>query len=106
MELVANMKDKRLIKLSAVFLTIGFLCSCAPIEQPEPIKIIRTERIVADENPLPGTVSEEFVEEMRDNVKVPGQIDPTGTYYRLPHQTIYEIRPGRYQQQRESNGKN
>lgn len=46
---------------------------------------------------VPGTVSEPWVETMHDTVKVQGQLDPTNTYYRAPHQTVVEIRPGKYQ---------
>ncbi len=88
----------------ALFLAYS-LSSCAPIEQPAPIKIIKQERIIAQENPVPGTVEEEYVEKMLDTVEVPGQLDPTGTYYRKPHKTIYEIRPGRYQQLEYPNSK-
>jgi hypothetical protein len=29
-------------------------------------------------------------------VQVPGQIDPTNTYYRSQHKTVVENRPGKY----------
>ena len=48
-------------------------------------------------NPVPGTVSEVWVEPMYDTIKVPGQLDPSATYYRLPHRTVTEIRPERFQ---------
>ncbi len=80
-------------------LTLSVLVSgCSKQEIPAPIKIIKKQRLVAQENPVPGTVDEAWVEKMHDTVKIPGQLDPTGTYYRLPHKTIYEIRPGRYQE--------
>jgi len=75
-----------------------FVVGCSKQEVPPPIKIIKKERLVVQENQVPGTVDEAWVETMYDTVKVPGQLDPTGTYYRLPHKTIYEIRPGRYQE--------
>ena len=53
--------------------------------------------IEADENPVPGTVQSVYVEEHRDVVVVPGQVDETNTYYRAPHKTVYEVRPGRVQ---------
>ena len=49
------------------------------------------------ENKVPGTVSQPWVEQMHDQIEVPGSIDPTNTYYRPPHKTVVEIRPGRFQ---------
>lgn len=49
------------------------------------------------EDKVPGTVTEAWVEPMYEHVKVPGQLDPTSTYYRAPHKTMVEIRPGRFQ---------
>lgn len=58
------------------------------------------ERIVieAQENAVPGTVNGVWQEPIIDTVRVPGQIDPQGTYYRAPHQTIVEVQPGRVQE--------
>jgi len=58
---------------------------------------------VVYENSLRGTVTQEWAETMHDTVKVPGQIDPTNTYYRTPHQTVVEIRPGKYSETRYDN---
>jgi hypothetical protein len=46
---------------------------------------------------VPGTHEDAWVEAMYDSVRVPGSIDPKGIYYRQGHNTIYEIRPGKYQ---------
>ena len=54
--------------------------------------------VEVQENKVPGTVTEPWVEPMYDTVRVPGQLDPTGTYYRKGHQTVVEIRPGRLQE--------
>ncbi len=60
-----------------------------------------TEQVLieAQENPVPGTVKDVWAEPMYDTVRVPGQIDPTNTYYRLPHKTVVEIRQHRFQRQ-------
>lgn len=52
--------------------------------------------VVVPEAKLHGTVTETWAEPMYDTVKMEGQIDPTNTYYRAPHQTVVEIRPGKY----------
>lgn len=62
-----------------------------------------TELVEIVENPVPGTVTQPWVEPMYDTVKVPGQLDRTGTYYRLPHETVVEIRSDRYQFQQYPN---
>ncbi len=49
------------------------------------------------ENPIPGTVEQNWVEPMPDVVKVPGGLDPTGTYYLPEHNEVVEIRPGRFE---------
>jgi hypothetical protein len=50
-----------------------------------------------EKEPVPGTVEDVYVEPMYDTVRVPGQLDPNGVYYRPSHKTIYEIRPGKFQ---------
>lgn len=75
-------------RILLVTILIGLGCS-----QIQPVK----ERIYVEENQVPGTVEEPWVEPMYDTVQVPAQVDPTGTYYRPSHQTIVEIRPGRVQ---------
>lgn len=78
-----------------------FLTSCAssvePIASEEPQIIVREKEVVVSENDIIGTSNELWSEEMIDTVKVPGQVDPSDTYYRLPHKTIYRIRPGKVQ---------
>lgn len=56
----------------------------------QPINELERERV-------PGTVDDLWVETMVDTVRVPAQIDPHGVYYRPSHNTLAEIRPGRYQ---------
>ena len=46
---------------------------------------------------VPGTVNDLWVEPMIDQVRVPGQIDAKGVYYRPSHNTLAEIRHGRFQ---------
>ena len=50
-----------------------------------------------ERDPVPGTVNDVWVEPMIDTVRVPGQIDPKGVYYRKGHTAVVEIRPGRIQ---------
>ena len=56
----------------------------------EPINELERERV-------PGTVDDAWAEPMIDTIRVPGQLDPNGIYYRPSHETVVEIRPGRYQ---------
>lgn len=65
----------------------------------EPI-ILPAERIVLEvqESPPHGTVTDVWEEPMYDTIRVPAQLDPTGTYYRPSHKTVVEIRPGRNQE--------
>ena len=77
--------------MKRIILAIVFLCfGCS---RTQPVK----EHVFVEENVVPGTVTEPWVEPMHDTVQVPAQVDPTNTYYRPSHQTIVEIRPGRVQ---------
>ena len=62
-------------------------------------QIVRKE-IAVPENEVPGTVQERWVEQMPDVVKVPGKLDPTGTYYLPEHETVVEVRPKRTEPER------
>lgn len=76
----------------------GAACSSTPRRvQPERIIVKSAENDIML-NTVPGTVRDVWAEKMVDQVRVPGQIDPRGVYYRKPHETLIEVRPGRYQQ--------
>ncbi|MCC6934043.1 MAG: hypothetical protein IT292_12465 [Deltaproteobacteria bacterium] len=76
-------------KITSLALVV-LLTSCSLSTVPE-------EQIIVKESPVPGTITEPWTETMYDSVKVPAQLDPTGTYYRPTHQTVVEVRPGRVQ---------
>lgn len=57
----------------------------------------RSVEVIAEENKIPGTVTGVWAEQMFDSIQMPGQLDPTQTYYRPPHRSVVEIRPDRYQ---------
>jgi hypothetical protein len=82
--------------------TIFSGCACLSCQQSRqeshpvaPAPVAAPQKVVYENN-IRGTVTQPWAETMHDTVKVPGQIDPTNTYYRAPHQTVVEIRPGRY----------
>ena len=79
---------RQLIILSLVLL----LPACVRQQQEVTGKYVEVQ-----ENSIPGTVTEPWVEPMYDTVKVPGRLDPSGTYYRPSHKTVVEVRPGRVQ---------
>jgi hypothetical protein len=54
--------------------------------------------VVAEENPVPGTVRKPWVEPMIDVVKTPGQLDPEGNYYLPEHEEVVEIRHDRFEE--------
>lgn len=51
-----------------------------------------------EKDPVPGTVTDVWAEPMYDTVRVPGQIDRKGVYYRASSNQLVRIRPGRFQQ--------
>lgn len=74
-------------------------CSTSPrpaVVSEAPLQAASVQNV--QDNPVPGTVTEDWEEPMYDQVKIPGQLDPTATYYRNPHSTVVEIRSGRYQE--------
>lgn len=81
-----------MIRSCGIILVLLTLNGCVLFSSPEPTEVIIFE------NAVHGTVTETWAEPMVDSVEVPAQLDPMGTYYRLPHRTIVEIRPGRYQE--------
>lgn len=93
---------KKLMLTKNQFVLLGVILAtsasgCSSASQPktpmEPVAVVSI-----DENPIPGTVKEAWVEPMYDDIEVPGQLDPTNTYYRVPHKTVIEVRPGRVQE--------
>ncbi len=85
--------NRRIILISLLALTISGCC-CPGGASPQPQQQI----VVVPENDIPGTVRDTWAEPMYDTVKVQGQIDPANTYYRAPHQTVVEIRPGKFRE--------
>ena len=59
--------------------------------------VIREPINELERDPVPGTVNDVWVEPMYNSVRIPGQLDPRGNYYRAGHTGIAEIRPGRFQ---------
>ena len=80
-------------------LAIVAFVGCAQSSPPPPPASSPVPDVVrAKENPVPGDTAHQYwAEPMYDQVRVPAQLDPTGTYYRPSHQTLVEIRDGRYQ---------
>jgi len=91
------------IKYTKTAMLIGAVCffssACSKSLQVGATKTVIARQTVneLERDRVPGTHTEPWVETMHDVVKVPGAIDKKGMYYRLPHKTIYEIRPGKYQ---------
>ena len=86
------------LKLLSVFLVLTAIAACSskPV-RPYSSFELEVERVKVVENSVPGTESEQWVESMPDQIRVPAQLDPTGTYYRPSHKTIVEVIPGKFQ---------
>ena len=73
-------------------------CSRTPVRvEPERVLVKHSQNELLLDTP-PGTVRDVWAEKMVDRVRIPGQIDPHGVYYRKTHETLIEVRPGRYEQ--------
>ncbi len=89
-------KHSIFIKL-AVLLAIGNLSACTSQKPPTMVITSATsthERTVPAD---PGAVEYVWEAPMVDVIDVPPGLDPEGTYYRPAHQTVVEIRQGRWQ---------
>ena len=71
-------------------------CSSKKVNTEIPYEA-RLIKIDVQENSVPGTVQEVYIEPMVDQVQVPGRLDPNGVYYIPPHQEVVEIRRDKYQ---------
>ena len=90
----------KFLNISVMVLATSVVVSCSSTPrrvQPERVLVKHAENELLLDTP-PGTVRDIWAEKMVDQVRVPGQIDPNGVYYRKPHETLIEVRPGRYQQ--------
>lgn len=87
------MKVKLYISCLVVLGLPLFGCSAFSGHKPA----VHEEVVELQENPVPGTVHELWSEPMYDTPRIPGQLDPAGNYYRLPHREVIEIRQQRFQ---------
>jgi hypothetical protein len=88
------------IKLSFLGVSILLLFSGCTLWTSAPVErtvVVQKYSNDLEREPVPGTVHGPWAEAMFQDVEVPGQIDPKGVYYRLPHRTIVEIRQEKYQ---------
>lgn len=90
---------KMSVKFAIVSLLLLGLSSCTVSGREKVLPKNGKQAYIVRENLIPGTVLEPWSEPMFEQVKVPGALDPEGTYYRVPHDEIMEIRPGRVQMQ-------
>jgi hypothetical protein len=86
---------RALAHLALALPAVAMLGGASACSIAEPAPVIEYRKMEVTER-VPGAVYEEWVEPMYDTVHVPGQIDPAGNYYRMPHQSVVEIRHDRF----------
>ncbi|MEZ4753095.1 MAG: hypothetical protein R3A13_02155 [Bdellovibrionota bacterium] len=87
------MKTQKCAILFSILALTMMGCSSKP--QPQPI--IQQVAVETDyTRQVPGIVEHVWEEPMTDVVDVPPGLDPEGHYYRPAHQSIVEIRQGRW----------
>ncbi len=98
--MVCQIKNSRSLFLVCIALACANLVGCAKTaKQAETVTVVVQQSMnELERDPVPGTVNDVWVEPMIDTVRVPGQLDPKGTYYRPSHYSVVQIRPGRFQQ--------
>lgn len=88
---------KAKILITGVLLLAATGCT-RTMKQGDTVTVVVREPVnELEREPVPGTVNDVWVEPMVDNIWQPGQLNPSGTYYRQGNHTLVEIRPGRYQ---------
>ena len=92
-------------KVFIVFILVSFfmLSSCtlkpearAELER-ESMRPVIKKVVRVRENAVPGTVNNDWIEPMYDQISIPGRLDPEGVYYRKKTETVVEIREDRFQ---------
>ena len=92
------MKITTIAFLSLTFIAIGCTQAMSSPEASNSKSVVVREVVNELElEPVPGTVNDVWVEPMYSEVEVPGSIDKSGVYYRMPHRTYYETVPGKFQ---------
>jgi hypothetical protein len=92
------MKINKIGKIISCSLLLGSLNACSTIWSSAPESrtvVVEKYGSSLDAEPVPGTVVGPWAETMYQDVDVPGSI--RGVVYRMPHRTIYEVRPEKYQ---------
>ncbi len=90
---------KYILTISCSFLLCCSACSVFHRSERKQTVILRPDINELELDPVPGTVNDVWSEPMYDTIRVPGQIDPKGVYYRKAHNTVVEVRQGKYQMQ-------
>ena len=94
---LTNVVLRTVVFTAVAVLVVG--CSESRGAKPPSTMVVRQAMNELERDRVPGTVDDVWAEPMYDTVKVPGQLDRKGIYYRKAHKTLVEIRPGRYQLQ-------
>jgi hypothetical protein len=102
------MKTDRLLKIALLGLGCACIagCSASTSQQSPGTVVVEGPEEVVLEAPVrtaPGVVEYVWEEPMVDVIEIPPGLDPEGVYYRPAHQSIVEIRQGRWKYERPSN---
>lgn len=87
------------MKIRYLLLAIMMLSACSRQVQVGTSKTVVMRQTIneLEKERVPGTHEDPWQEALYDTVRVPGAIDAKGIYYRPSHNTVYEIRPEKYQ---------
>lgn len=86
------------IKIALTIALIGLLTGCSSQKATGP-EVRTVYREITTEGPVqkaPGVVEYVWEEPMIDVIDVPPGLDPEGHYYRRGHQSVVEVRQGRW----------
>lgn len=94
---MGDVMNRSIQAIVAVMLLGSAACSTTSTGGRTMTSVIREPVSELERDPVPGTVNDVWVEPMYETVRVPGQLDPRGVYYRKSHTAVVEVRPGRFQ---------
>ena len=90
--------NKKLIIMGVLVMTMSSLTGCSSKKSsPAEVRTVYREvQVETPAEPVPGVVEYVWEEPMIDVIDVPPGLDPEGRYYRRGHQSIVEVRQGRW----------
>ncbi len=86
------------MRLTTLSIAAALIVGCSSSQTTQPLPAAESNTVVIEQvtRSAPGMVEYVWEEPMVDVIEIPPGLDPDGRYYRPAHQSIVEIRQGRW----------